>query len=271
MRKGWGPRNVEAQTAATFVFGGRHLAYTDEGEGPTTLVAVHGAPGSGRDLRHLAALLSPELRVVRPDLAGFGSSPRWDGSHTARCRAEQVVALLDALELERVALLGYSMGGEVAAIVAEAHPARVSHLALLASIGPRPHRARRNLLVRGLGALLDVERLEPLLRASLRLILAVGGFPKRSGFDEIQETLRTLLGADFARHGERLARLEVPTLAAWCDDDQYIEPAVFEELVACCPPGPRLHFETGGHGLQKTRAEEIARGLSDWLRTPPSR
>lgn len=62
-----------------FNMGSHRIAYTDEGEGSTTVVALHGAPGSVRDLRHIAARLTPSLRVVRLDFAGFGDSLVWGG------------------------------------------------------------------------------------------------------------------------------------------------------------------------------------------------
>jgi pimeloyl-ACP methyl ester carboxylesterase len=175
------------------------------------------------------------------------------------------LALLDTLGLERVVLLAYSLGGEAAAAFAAAYPDRVSHLALVAPIGPRPHRARRNPVVRIYGSLLRFWPMTPLLRASTSAALRIGGFPKRLKFDEVRETLRALMSVDFAAHGERLASLEIPTLLAWCDDDRWIEPELFRDMAALCPPGPRLHFETGGHALQKTRSEEISNAMLEWL------
>src|SRR5262249_17299055 len=96
------------------------LAYTDEGppDAPA-LIAVHGIPGSGRDFRYLAPQLTPALRVLRVDLPGFGgSAPVADAVASLRGRARVVLALADALGLERFAVAGHSMGGGAALVLA---------------------------------------------------------------------------------------------------------------------------------------------------------
>src|SRR5262249_23338585 len=96
------------------------LAYTDEGpRGAPALIAVHGIPGSGRDFRYLAPQLTPDVRVLRVDLPGFGgSAPVEDAVATLRGRARVVLALADALGLERFAVAGHSMGGGAALVLA---------------------------------------------------------------------------------------------------------------------------------------------------------
>ena len=115
---------------------GGALAYTDEGPADApALIAVHGIPGSGRDFRYLAPQLVPALRVVRIDLPGFGSSaPTRDAVRTLRGRARAVLALADHLGLDHFAVLGHSMGGGTALVLAAEHRRRVRRLALVASL-----------------------------------------------------------------------------------------------------------------------------------------
>lgn len=96
--------------ATRFVDG--DLAYTAEGSGDITIVAVPGLPGSGRDFRWLAPALSDRFRVIRVDPPGYGSSPRsrWAGMSTAE-RADAVGRVIDHLEVPSVALIGHSAGG----------------------------------------------------------------------------------------------------------------------------------------------------------------
>src|SRR4051812_9651089 len=72
--------------------------------------------------------LAERFRVVRPDMRGFGESPLGDG---ALDHASDVLALLDELGMQRLALLGSSLGGRVALEVAAREPARVTRLVLL--------------------------------------------------------------------------------------------------------------------------------------------
>jgi pimeloyl-ACP methyl ester carboxylesterase len=72
------------------------------------------------------------LRVVALDAPGFGGSPAFEPArYHPHALADLVPALLDALELERVAFMGYSWGGDVGCHVAARYPDRVSALVLL--------------------------------------------------------------------------------------------------------------------------------------------
>lgn len=87
------------------------VAYTNQGSG-LPLVAVHGTPGSSKDFRWLGATLETEIRFIRLDLPGFGSTPLETmpkfGLHQS---AKLVLAFTEALDLKRFVLLGHSMGG----------------------------------------------------------------------------------------------------------------------------------------------------------------
>ncbi len=118
--------------------GGR-AAYTDEGSG-LILICIHGMPASKLDFRWLSPSLVPKLRVISLDLPGFGDTPRathppldMDGM------ARFVWQFIDALQIERAALLGHSMGGVVATHAATDN--RVRALALVSSAGPFPNRS----------------------------------------------------------------------------------------------------------------------------------
>ena len=115
------------------------FGFSDEGDGPT-LLALHGLPGSGRDYRWLAAALDGRVRLVRLDQPGFGATPRsTEPSPSLEARTRFVVDAARALGLERFSLLAHSMGGPLAMSVAAALPGQVERLALLASVGVRPH------------------------------------------------------------------------------------------------------------------------------------
>jgi pimeloyl-ACP methyl ester carboxylesterase len=117
----------------SFVWSGRHLAYESYGEGDRVLVLLHGLLMDARLNRGLArALARSGHRVVLLDLLGHGSSDK--PVHAAEYRldvyAEQVLALLDHLGVERVVVGGLSLGANVALHVAAGHPERVQGLIL---------------------------------------------------------------------------------------------------------------------------------------------
>jgi pimeloyl-ACP methyl ester carboxylesterase len=112
------------------------LAVLDEGEGPPVLL-LHGFPDSSRLWRHqVPALIDAGLRVIAPDLRGFGESDRPEGVEAyalARSVAD-MAAVLDALGVERAHVVGHDFGAAVAWLLAALEPARVDRLAVL-SVG----------------------------------------------------------------------------------------------------------------------------------------
>lgn len=238
------------------------FTYTDEGTGPV-LVAVHGLPGSVRDYRWLAAALPPSVRFVRLDLPGFGGTPLGTAPGPALDeRGAFVAGALEALEVERCVLVGHSMGGGVALSAAVQAPGRVTALALLASIGLRPHVMLRRLVGRGvLARAVDVPLVRAPTLALLKAAFRAAGFPPQTTPAEIAHTMRCVAAVDFEVQRRNTARLAVPTLTAWAEDDAFIEKAVFEEHAALLPRGPRLSWPDGGHNIQKSQAVEVARAL----------
>lgn len=106
---------------------GAHLYYDRTGSGPP-LVLVHAGIADSRMWRPQVVAFSPGFDVVTPDLRGFGESslPRGPFSFS-----RDLVALLDHLGLEQVALVGCSIGGSICLDVAIARPERVSRLVLV--------------------------------------------------------------------------------------------------------------------------------------------
>lgn len=113
------------------------LAYrdTDPDSRAVPVVLIHGSPGSGEALRKLSDLLSPRFRVIVPDLPGFGASTRKLPDYSFRAHSTYLLELLDALQVPRAQLLGFSMGGGVVLSAADRAPGRVQSLVLLSAIG----------------------------------------------------------------------------------------------------------------------------------------
>jgi len=96
------------------------------------VLALHGLGATKASFLPTIAALAPSRRVIAADLPGFGESAKPLGaSYDAAFFARGVTALLDALELDRVDLIGNSMGGRVALEVGFRAPDRVRRLALL--------------------------------------------------------------------------------------------------------------------------------------------
>ena len=98
------------------------------GDAPPVL-AIHGITASHRAWELVAAAHAGP--VIAPDLRGRGGSGTLPGPYGMAAHAADCVAVLDALGIDRATVVGHSMGGFVAAVLAHRHPARVGRLVLV--------------------------------------------------------------------------------------------------------------------------------------------
>jgi pimeloyl-ACP methyl ester carboxylesterase len=111
---------------------GPRLHYAEQGDaGGQPVLFLHGWPDSWFTFSRVLPLLPTGIRAVVPDQRGFGESDRPEGIYSIEQFAADVVALLDALSIERAAIVGHSFGSLVGRQVAISRPDRVSQLALI--------------------------------------------------------------------------------------------------------------------------------------------
>src|SRR5438067_48793 len=113
---------------------GLRVRCLEQGKGAAVLL-LHGASlGSSADVwaRNLAPLAAHGLRVIAPDLPGFGHTEN-PADHSLAYRQRFVLALMDALELDRASLVGHSQAGRIAVELAFREPQRVAKLVVLAT------------------------------------------------------------------------------------------------------------------------------------------
>jgi len=97
---------------------------------PPTVLAIHGVTSSHLAWPFVVAEL-PGVRVVAPDLRGRGLSNELAGPAGMASHATDLLAVLDALSLDSVPVVGHSMGAFVAVVLAHRHPERVQQLILI--------------------------------------------------------------------------------------------------------------------------------------------
>jgi len=106
---------------------GFYLRETAPAEPRGPVLFVHGLGESGLCFERL--LTRPELapwRLLAPDLVGYGRTPTDGRPRSLADHADDLVGLLDALGVTRTVVLGHSMGGVLAVMLAERHPGRVA-------------------------------------------------------------------------------------------------------------------------------------------------
>jgi len=122
---------VEAQNVE---IDGLPIRYLAAGEGPP-LILLHGAGDNALDWRWVMPSLAATYRVYAPDLPGSPDSARPAAAYSPVYFERFVVGFLDALGIERAAMVGNSLGGLIALRVALSEPARVTALVLVDSAG----------------------------------------------------------------------------------------------------------------------------------------
>ncbi|MET0779924.1 MAG: alpha/beta hydrolase [Microbacterium sp.] len=94
------------------------------------VLLIHGVTASHLSWPFVAERL-PHVRVIAPDLRGRGRSNGLEGAAGLHAHARDLVAVLDALDVERVVVVGHSMGAFVALVLGDMYPERVTRVVLV--------------------------------------------------------------------------------------------------------------------------------------------
>ena len=110
------------------------------------VILVHGFPESHRTWRDLVPLLDADLRLIMPDLRGFGASdkPEDVADYSTEILVADVFALADALGVDRFALVGHDWGGAIAWAAAISGNPHITRLAIINS--PHPSIFQKSLI-----------------------------------------------------------------------------------------------------------------------------
>ena len=97
---------------------GGTLAYADYEGSKGVIIAVHGLTGNNKQLHYYAELLKDDYQFISVDLRGRGSSSTAPENTGIEQHTQDIIALIDALNIQNPILMGYSMGGFIMANVA---------------------------------------------------------------------------------------------------------------------------------------------------------
>jgi len=99
--------------------------------GRQAVIAVHGITANAFSFGPLANALGHRVELIAPDLRGRAASGDVGGPYGLATHADDLVALMDYLHLQKAVLVGHSMGAFVAAVAAVRHPSRVAGVLLV--------------------------------------------------------------------------------------------------------------------------------------------
>jgi pimeloyl-ACP methyl ester carboxylesterase len=248
------------------------------------IVCIHGLGGTKASFLPTTAALADAYRVVALDLPGFGESDKpLTAAYDAPYFARSVVDLLDALDIERVHLVGNSMGGRVAIELALREPDRVGRLILLSPALAWLRERRWKWLLPAqlprLGLIQPTPRaiVEPIVR---RLIPGADHGWAAAGVDEFLRSYLDPRGrAAFytaARniymdepHGEdglwtRLAQLSPDAMFVWGRHDALVPPAFRKHVERVLPAARHVELDCG-HVPQVERPRETHAAIREFL------
>jgi pimeloyl-ACP methyl ester carboxylesterase len=119
-------------TTKQFLYKNTKISFSDSGKG-NTIVLLHGYLENRTMWNCFIPKFTQENRVLAIDLLGHGQTDCLGYIHTIEDQAEMVFAVLKHLNIEKVILIGHSMGGYIALAFAEKYPKMMSKLVLLNS------------------------------------------------------------------------------------------------------------------------------------------
>lgn len=255
-----------------------------------TIVLIHGAWSGHADLLEALAPALRDYRVIAVDRPGQGWSSRpesWDWA-TPQRQAEAVMALLDRIAPEPVALVGYSLGGALAARIALERPERLRGLVLLSAMlypwlgdVARYHAPVTSPLIGSVfNRLVGIPLGSALLPRGINLAFAP--LVVSAGYAEAAElplmfretafrnNLQDIVAADaFLRsQAPRYGTLRVPVIAITGDRDAIVAPA-HSAAIARDAPGARLIALPGiGHMPHRAKAHAITEAIETLMPQP---
>jgi len=272
---------------------GYRRAYVRAGKGPALLM-IHGIGDSSDSWRPVLEQLARQFTVIAPDLLGHGRSEKPRADYSIAAYANGMRDLLSVLEVDRVTVLGHSLGGGVAAQFAYQFPERCERLVLVGSggIGRSVSPLLRLAAIPGAEFLMPLFGLPP-VRATSRWaadtlqrfdtalgrdteeVLAVfDALPNTTARRAILRTLRS--GVDW--RGQVITMLDraylaegMPTLLVWGRRDAVI-PMGHARLAQAALPGSTLEiFDEAGHFPHHTDPARFVQVVSDFVtRTEPA-
>ncbi|AJC55156.1 alpha/beta fold hydrolase [Streptomyces sp. 769] len=256
------------------------VAYEDEGSG-APLVLIHGHPFDRSMWRPQTAHFSRAgMRVIAPDLRGYGGSSVVPGKTLLETFARDVAALLDHLGIERCVLGGLSMGGQIVMECYRQFPERIRGLLLadtFAAADTAEGRAVRlqtaeRLLAEGVDGYAHEVLPKMIAPANVTALPTVAehvlGMMRNASPEGAAAALRGR--AERRDYTGLLPRITVPTLVVVGTEDEFT-PVADARAIHEATPGSRLTVIQGaGHMPNLERPEEFNAALTEFLATMPA-
>jgi 3-oxoadipate enol-lactonase len=245
------------------------LYFTERGSGPPLLL-VHGLMVTGEMFEPVIGHFATRHRVIVPDLRGHGRSRRLPPPYTATHLAADLARLLDHLDIDSTAVLGYSQGGAIAQQLVLDHPEHCDRLVLACTYAfnmATPREWLEGHLAPLLIRLLSLRRFAKFIsQATKQLNTERAGWLAGLIADQDQKLMLTAWRETMAFDSrKRLVEIRCPTLVIAGSNDQGVPIHHAHMLHDGIPDSQLVIIDGADHALIWTHTDEFVRVTAEFL------
>jgi len=253
---------------------GNNIRYLESGNSEKTIVLVHGLGASAERYEYVIPEFSKHYRVIVPDLIGFGYSDKPLVDYTTEFFADFLSSFLKKLDLNKINIIGSSLGGQITAKYVSTHSDNIDHLVLVSPSG----------IMKSSTPALDayvMAALYPDLEVAKNAFQMMAGGTRQVNQKVIEDFVKrmklpnakmafmsTLLGLKNAELiTKSLKKISVPTLIIWGEHDPVIPIQYADDFVSSIQDCRFYMMDNSGHTPYVDDPKRFSQLVLDFLET----
>jgi 2-hydroxy-6-oxonona-2,4-dienedioate hydrolase len=260
------------QDKSVTVFGAK-IRYLEAGDAAKpTVILLHGLGGNAENWQLTMPALAAQYHVFAPDQIGFGKSDKPLLKYRVGTYTDFLDKFMAELKIEKASLVGNSMGGWVAGLMAVKYPNRVEKIVLADAAGIIPANVNADEIYQLNNSTRDE------VRANLKRIFANPALQNNEALIDQFLTLRVEAGDGYTINSliesirrkedflnDRLGEIKKPTLIIWGKQDGLLPVADATTFNKGIAGSQLILFDNCGHAPQFEKALEFNKAVSDFL------